>query len=91
VNGNLQGANYGIAAFQVDQVRTLNNFSSSTLPEVQITVLTPATTCGSFELFNAPVPNSSSVPNDRVVENLAGTGSNGYLRLKVFPDPPTFF
>jgi hypothetical protein len=91
VNGNLQGATLGIAAFRVNQVRTLNNFSSSTLPEVQITVLNPATTCKNFQLFNAPVPNTSSIPNDRVVENLAGTGSNGYRRLMQWLDRALFF
>jgi hypothetical protein len=91
VNGNLQGATYGIAAFRVNKVRTLNNFSSSTLPEVQITVLDAKETCGSFQLFNAPVPRTSSVPNDRVVENLAGTGSNGYLRLLQWPLKALFY
>jgi hypothetical protein len=91
VNGNLQGATLGIAAFRVNAVRTLNNFSSSTLPEVQVTVLNPAEACRSFKLFNPPVPNSSSVPNDRVVANLAGTGSNGYRSLLQWPTLPTFF
>jgi uncharacterized repeat protein (TIGR01451 family) len=91
VNGNLQGATLGIAAFRVNQVRTLNNFSSSTLPEVQITVLDAAATCTNFQLFNAPVPNSSSVPNDRRVESLAGTGSNGYRSIFWNPAYPVFF
>jgi hypothetical protein len=91
VNGNLQGSTLGIAAFHVNTVRTLNRFSSSTLPEVQITVLSAADACGPFELFNPPVPNSSSEPNDRVVENLAGLGSKAYLRFNVFSNQPTFF
>jgi hypothetical protein len=37
------------------------------------------------------VPNSSSEPNDRVVENLAGTGSNGYRRLMQWLDRALFF
>jgi uncharacterized repeat protein (TIGR01451 family) len=81
VNGNLQGSTLGIVAFTVNVVRTLNNFSSSTLPEVQITVRDPKLVCRNFKLLNAPVPNSSSEPNDRVVENLAGVGSKLYRRL----------
>jgi len=90
-DGNLQGATLGIAAFRVNVVRTLNRFSSSTLPEVQITVLNAADTCKNFQLFNAPVPRSSSVPNDRLVENLAGTGSNGYRQLRFNPEWELFF
>jgi hypothetical protein len=91
VNGNLQGATYGIAAFRVNVVRTLNNFSSSTLPEVQITVLDPAATCQNFQLFNAPVPNSSSEPNDRRVESLAGLGTKAYRSFLVWPTLEMFF
>jgi hypothetical protein len=91
VNGNLQGATLGIAAFRVNEVRTLNNFSSSTLPEVQITVLDAAETCKNFQLFNAPVPNSSSEPNDRLVENLSGLGPKLYRSFKVWSSLEVFF
>lgn len=66
VNGNLQGETLGIVVFRVNEVRTLNNFSSSTLPEVQITILNASSFGNSnFGLLNAPIPMSSSVPNDR--------------------------
>jgi uncharacterized repeat protein (TIGR01451 family) len=82
VNGNLQGATLGIAAFHVISVHTLNNFSSSTLPQVRIRVLNPAAACTNFQLYNAPVPNSSSVPNDRVVPSVFNyTGSNSYRSI----------
>jgi hypothetical protein len=79
VNGNLQGATLGIAAFRVESAHTLNNFSSSTLPQVRITVLDPSQACRNFRLYDAPVPNSSSVPNDRVVLSTFNfTGSSSY-------------
>ena len=74
VNGNLMGETLGIVAFTVNAVRTLNNFSSSTLPEVQLTILDTAT-CGNWSLLNAPVPKSSSVPTDRIAP---GSASNYY-------------
>ena len=78
VNGNLQGETLGVVAFQVNGVRTLNNFSSSTLPEVQITILDASLFGNSvFSLLGAPIPASSSVPNDRY-----GPGSpDGYYSL----------
>ena len=88
-DGNLQGETLGIVAFRVDDVRRLNGFSSSTLPEVQLTIL-GADVCGAWSLLNAPVPRSSSVPNDIDPANLAGTGSNGYRQLLTFPALPPF-
>jgi predicted xylose isomerase-like sugar epimerase len=89
-NANLQGETLGIVAFQVNEVRKLNGFSSSTLPEVQLTIRS-ASTCGTWTLFNAPVPRSSSVPNDIDPANLAGTGNNGYRQLLTYPEQPLFF
>ena len=78
VNGNLQGETLGVVVFRVNEVRTLNNFSSSTLPEVQITILDPASYSNSnFMLLSAPVPASSSVPNDRI----APGSPDGYYSL----------
>jgi hypothetical protein len=91
INGNLQGATLGIAAFRVNKVITLNNFSSSTLPQVNITILDASVACKNFQLFNAPVPNSSSEPNDRVVENLAGLGSKLYRSFKVWSTKELFY
>jgi hypothetical protein len=88
--GNLQGETLGIVAFQVDAVRKLNGFSSSTLPEVQLTIV-QTTACGTWTLFNAPVPRSSSVPNDIDPQNLAGVGSNGYRALLTHPAQALFF
>ncbi len=75
VNGNLTGETYGIVSFRVDEVIILNNFSSSTLPQVKITIM-DASECGNcdFGLLDAPVPESSSVPNDRVPPG----STNGY-------------
>ncbi|HEX9895600.1 MAG TPA: hypothetical protein VGA78_16840 [Gemmatimonadales bacterium] len=86
MNGNLQGETLGIVAFHVNEVRTLNGFSSSTLPEVQITILSTSV-CGNWVLFNAPVPASSSVPNDRV----APGSPAGYYSLKVWAALPVFY
>lgn len=78
VNGNLQGETLGVVVFRVNEVRTLNNFSSSTLPEVQITILDAALYSNSnFMLLGAPVPASSSVPNDRI----APGSPDGYYSL----------
>lgn len=78
VNGNLQGETLGVVAFRVNEIRTLNNFSSSTLPEVQITILDASSFANSnFMLLNAPVPASSSVPNDRI----APGSPDGYFSL----------
>jgi hypothetical protein len=78
VNGNLQGETLGVVVFRVNEVRTLNNFSSSTLPEVQITILDPASySYSNFMLLSAPVPASSSVPNDRI----APGSPDGYYSL----------
>jgi hypothetical protein len=82
VNGNLQGATLGIAAFKVESAHTLNNFSSSTLPQVRITPLDPSETCKNLRLYDAPVPTSSSVPNDRVVPStFTTTGSSSYRSI----------
>jgi hypothetical protein len=86
VNGNLQGATLGVVAFRVDATNTLNGFSSSTLPQVTLTINDPSA-CGNWQLFNAPVPASSSTPNDRVSPG----SSSGYLRIKQWSTLPLFF
>jgi hypothetical protein len=63
----------------------------STVPEVQFTVRDGPRTGRSFQLFNAPVPNSSSEPNDRVVENLSGLGPKLYRGFKVWSTLEVFF
>lgn len=88
-DANLQGETLGIVAFRVDEVRRLRNFSSSTLPEVQLTILDTGV-CGARSLFDAPVPRSSSVPNDIDPANLAGLGSNGYRQFLTLPGEPLF-
>ncbi|MFO7916333.1 MAG: hypothetical protein R6U43_11675 [Candidatus Krumholzibacteriales bacterium] len=66
VNGNLQGETLGIVAFRVEEARTLNDFSDSTLPEVVITILDVSMYRNApLKLLGAPIPASSSVPNDR--------------------------
>jgi hypothetical protein len=86
-SGNLQGETLGIAAFRVDAVTTLNGFSSSTLPQVTLTILDAAKACGPTALFNAPVPKSSSEPNDRV----APGSPVGYRALKAWATEGLFF
>jgi hypothetical protein len=85
-SGNLQGETLGIVAFTVTQTRTLDGFSSSTLPQVTLTI-NDASTCNPTELFNAPVPKSSSVPNDRI----APGSPTGYRQVMTFPTLPLFF
>jgi len=85
VNGNLQGATLGIAAFKVESAHTLDRFSSSTLPQVKITVLDPAVACKNFRLYDAPVPNSSSEPNDRVIPSTVGVGPKLYRSIATNP------
>jgi hypothetical protein len=66
-DGNLQGATLGIAAFTVlnGGVNQMKQFSSSTLPEAQIRIEDAQSVCSSpLELFDAPIPRSSSEPND---------------------------
>lgn len=66
VNGNLQGETLGIVAFRVEEARTLSDFSDSTLPQVRITILDASIYLGGpLRLLGAPIPASSSVPNDR--------------------------
>ena len=65
--GNLQGATLGVVAFTVldNGVNQMNQFSSSTLPEAQIRIEDASQFCvAPLELFGAPIPKSSSVPND---------------------------
>jgi len=78
VNGNLQGETLGVVIFRVNGVRTLSDFSSSTLPEVQVTILDASGIGdGAWSLLTAPLPASSSVPNDRV----APGSPDGYFSL----------
>ena len=86
--GNLQGATLGIVAFTVldNGVNKMNQFSSSTLPEAQIRIESAAQFCGGpFELFGAPIPKSSSVPNDIDPHSLLD--DVGYI-APVPPAPP---
>jgi hypothetical protein len=85
-SGNLQGETLGIVAFTVNVTTTLNGFSSSTLPQVTLTIR-DAATCNPTELFNAPVPRSSSVPNDRIAPGSA----TGYRQEKTSPSLGLFF
>jgi len=66
INGNLKGANLGLAAFEVLDVRQLFGISSSTLPEVDIRILDSDEICaGDINLsFEAPHPVTSSEPFD---------------------------
>lgn len=66
LNGNLQGANLGIVAFEVLGVRQRRDGSTSDLPRVTIRILQAEQICaGTLLLFaNAPTPRSSSEPFD---------------------------
>jgi hypothetical protein len=87
--GNLQGETLGIVAFKVNEVRKLNGFSSSTLPEVQLTIL-DTSVCGNWFLFNAPVPKSSSVPNDIDPQDLS-TNYRNSTSFMTRPDEELFY
>ena len=78
LDGNLKGANLGIIAFHVNGVTDLIDQSSSSLPEVEITILDADEACSeNLELFlDAPIPFSSSVPFDVLKVD---TDNEGYL------------
>lgn len=74
--GNLQGANLGLVALRILDVVKLEEFSSSSLPEVQITILDAEAVCaGMLNLFDAPIPPSSSEPEDTDPDNPPPPGS----------------
>jgi hypothetical protein len=90
-DANMQGETLGVVAFSVNAVTTLDKFSSSTLPQVTLTI-NDAGNCRSLSLFNAPVPWSSSVPNDRKAEApITSIGSNGYRQLETDPNKTQFY
>ena len=62
--GDLQGATYGIVAFTVLDTVQLAEFSSSSLPEVQVRIEDASQVCSGLTLFDAPIPPSSSEPED---------------------------
>jgi len=71
INGSLKGDNLGVVAFEVLSVVKLDGFSSSSLPEVGITLLDATNNDGTgvcqgpLQLFlDAPEPTSSSEPED---------------------------
>ncbi len=66
LNGNLQGANLGIVAFDVLSVTERTDGSTSSLPKVTVRIRNAVQTAnGTLQLFsNAPVPQSSSEPFD---------------------------
>ncbi len=68
IKANLQGANLGIVAFEILEVRARSNGSDADLPVVTIRILDADDIVnGPFLLFeNAPVPESSSEPEDTV-------------------------
>jgi uncharacterized repeat protein (TIGR01451 family) len=66
LNGNLHGANLGVVAFKVIEVKQAVGFSSSTLPLITVEIVDPcAAMAGPRALFlDAPEPASSSAPFD---------------------------
>jgi hypothetical protein len=88
-SANLQGTARGLLAFRVEAVVT-GRGSSSSLPQVTVTVLDPAG-CGDWELYNAPVPRSSSEPEDMRPDRPAGVGGKGYLQARVWLSKGLFF
>ena len=73
LNGNLQGANLGIVAFEVIEVRERTDGSTSSLPRVTI-VIRDVVDAAAVQLMlfsNAPVPQSSSEPFDIAPPNSA--------------------
>jgi hypothetical protein len=66
LNGNLMGANLGLVAFEVLEIRRRTGGSSGSLPEMVVRIL-PASSLvnGTLKLFsNPPQPVSSSEPYD---------------------------
>ncbi|MBN1597600.1 MAG: hypothetical protein JW894_04860 [Bacteroidales bacterium] len=66
LKGNFMGANLGLVALKVIDVKKRTDGSTSSLPVVTIQILDPVITSGlPLMLFsNAPVPQSSSKPFD---------------------------
>jgi hypothetical protein len=66
LDASLKGANLGMVALEVLQVKKRTNGSSGSLPSVQVRVINVnAASAATLKLFgNAPVPSSSSVPFD---------------------------
>jgi len=77
LNGSLKGSTLGIVAFMVklDGIDKLDDFSSSTLPSAEITILDADEVCRNLNLVSAPLPPTSSEPFDIDPENPSG----GYL------------
>jgi hypothetical protein len=66
LNGNLQGANLGLVALEVLDVRKRTDGSSGSLPRVRVKIADVSkANAATLKLFsNAPVPRSSSEPFD---------------------------
>jgi len=66
LEGSLKGDNLGIVAFTLNSVTQLTEFSSSSLPEVEVDILDASLFCkGFFELHTEAIePDSSSEPPD---------------------------
>lgn len=67
LNGNLMGANLGVVAFEVLEVKERTDGSTGSLPRVTIRILEPGdlpAASGLQLFFNAPEPGSSSEPFD---------------------------
>ena len=79
---NLQGETRGVVAFRVDAVTTRRG----KLPNVRITIL-ETDVCSDWRLLNAPVPKSSSVPNDRIPPG----SPSGYRQPFTWPGEDLFF
>ena len=66
LNGQLKGANLGVAAFEVLSVQTFSGGSSSSLPKVTLRILDANVVCEAplQRFLDAPAPSSSSTPSD---------------------------
>ena len=64
LNGSLKGDNLGTVAFEVVSVTERTDGSSSSLPEVEIQILSAETVCEDLALFTEAAPSSSSDPPD---------------------------
>lgn len=75
LNGNLQGTNLGLVAFDVIEVTERTDGSTSSLPRVTIAIrAVDETLAAPLMLFaNAPVPQSSSEPFDIAPPNSVAT------------------
>ncbi len=72
LNGNLQGANLGIVAFRVIDIRERTDGSTGSLPKITVEIVDTDRIDDLYLFANAPKPESSSEPYDTKPPQNAG-------------------